>query len=245
MEARHNYLRKITELAVETYIKHDQVNVVGLVLAGSADFKAELQASPMLDPRLRSVVVCVLDVAYGGENGLNQAIKLAAPHLGNARIVEEQSLLDRLFDEIARDTGKVAYGVKSTLDALRAGAVEKLLVWEKLNLIRHRTSDDDGERIERARPGVPVPVVLDPRVAEEAPVMRLMDWLAMYAARTGTDLQLINNSSSLGSQFVRGFGGLAALLRYPMPELEYGDNDEDSAEEDEDGDDANQASDTE
>lgn len=48
--------------------------MTGLVLAGSADFKNDLNNSEMFDPRLQAKVVHVVDVSYGFENGLNQAI---------------------------------------------------------------------------------------------------------------------------------------------------------------------------
>jgi peptide chain release factor subunit 1 len=48
--------------------------VTGLVLAGSADFKNDLNSSEMFDPRLQTKVIHVVDVSYGFENGLNQAI---------------------------------------------------------------------------------------------------------------------------------------------------------------------------
>lgn len=48
--------------------------MTGLVLAGSADFKNDLNSSEMFDPRLQSKVINVVDVSYGFENGLNQAI---------------------------------------------------------------------------------------------------------------------------------------------------------------------------
>lgn len=38
-EKRHNYVRKVAEVAVQNFITSDKVNVTGLVLAGSADFK--------------------------------------------------------------------------------------------------------------------------------------------------------------------------------------------------------------
>lgn len=41
-EKRHNYVRKVAELAVQNYITNDKVNVAGLILAGSADFKNDL-----------------------------------------------------------------------------------------------------------------------------------------------------------------------------------------------------------
>jgi len=52
MEKRHNYVRKVSELAVQMFITADRPNVSGLVLAGSADFKSELQTSDMFDQRL-------------------------------------------------------------------------------------------------------------------------------------------------------------------------------------------------
>ena len=71
-EKRHNYVRKVAELAVQHFITSDKVNVTGLVLAGSADFKTELSQSDMFDPRLANKVIKVVDVSYGGENGFNQ-----------------------------------------------------------------------------------------------------------------------------------------------------------------------------
>jgi len=71
-EKRHNYVRKVAELAVQHFITNDKVNVTGLVLAGSADFKTELSQSDMLDQRLVAKIIKVVDVSYGGENGFNQ-----------------------------------------------------------------------------------------------------------------------------------------------------------------------------
>lgn len=56
LEKRHNYVRKVAETAVTMFIMNDKVNVAGLVLAGSADFKNELSRSDMFDPvRARSL----------------------------------------------------------------------------------------------------------------------------------------------------------------------------------------------
>lgn len=50
MEKRHNYVRKVAEVAVTLFITNDKPNIAGLVLAGSADFKTELSQSDMFDP---------------------------------------------------------------------------------------------------------------------------------------------------------------------------------------------------
>ena len=65
MEKRHNYVRKVAETAVQFFISGDKVNVAGIVLAGSADFKTELSQSDMFDGRLQAAILAVMDVSYG------------------------------------------------------------------------------------------------------------------------------------------------------------------------------------
>lgn len=73
-EKRHNYVRKVAELAISNFITNDRPNVKGIVMAGSADFKTVIQQSDFFDKRLVEVLVATFDVSYGGENGLSQAI---------------------------------------------------------------------------------------------------------------------------------------------------------------------------
>ncbi|OBZ75105.1 Eukaryotic peptide chain release factor subunit 1 [Grifola frondosa] len=136
-EKRHNYVRKVAELAVQHFITNDKVNVTGLVLAGSADFKTELSQSDMFDQRLVAKIIKVVDVSYCGENGFNQAIELAGESLANVKFVQEKKLIQRYFDEISQDTGKYCFGIDDTLKALDLGAVETLIVWENLDVTRY------------------------------------------------------------------------------------------------------------
>ena len=77
LEKRHNYVRKVGEIAVQMFITNDKPNVQGLILAGSAEFKQQLERSDLLDPRLGNIVLAMVDVAYGMEPGFVQAIDLA------------------------------------------------------------------------------------------------------------------------------------------------------------------------
>lgn len=77
-----------------------------------------------------------MDISYGGENGFNQAIDLAADALADVKFIKEKKLISTFFDEISQDTNKAIYGVKETLTALEMGAIETLICWENLDLIR-------------------------------------------------------------------------------------------------------------
>ena len=100
---------------------NDKVNVAGIVIAGPADFKSELKQSDMFDPRLQVKVIKLVDVSYGGENGLNQAIDLSAESLEGVKFIAEKKLITRFFDEIATDSPKLSFGLDDTLKALSWG----------------------------------------------------------------------------------------------------------------------------
>jgi len=69
LEKRHNYVRKVAEAATQIFVPGgDRPNVAGLVLAGSAEFKNELSESDLFDPRLKAIVLAVVDVSYGKRN---------------------------------------------------------------------------------------------------------------------------------------------------------------------------------
>lgn len=188
LEKRHNYLRKVAEIAIQFFITDNKPNVNGLVLAGSADFKTELSKSDLFDPRLQKVVLKIVDVAYSGKNGFDQAIDLASDTLSNVKLISEKRLISTFMSEIARDTGKYCFGAANTLKALETGAVEILLIWENLSL-NHPNSEGN-------------------------PLM--IDWLTENYRRFGTKLVLVSDKTPEGAQFCRGFGGLGGLLRYKV-----------------------------
>ena len=89
----------------------------------------------MFDGRLADVVLKVVDVSYGGENGFNQAIELAGETLRNVKFLQEKKLICKFMEEIALDTGKICFGIAETVEALSMGAVETLIVWESLDVL--------------------------------------------------------------------------------------------------------------
>jgi len=130
-------LRKVAELTGQHFITNDLPNVAGLVLAGNADFKTELSETDMLDKRIGRVIIAVLDISYGGENGLNEAITLAGDALTNSNFVAEKKLVSKFFEEIALDTGMVVFGVEDTIKAMELGALESMMLFEELEIKRY------------------------------------------------------------------------------------------------------------
>jgi len=223
MEKRHNYVRKVAEVAVTLFISQDKPNCAGLVLAGSADFKTELSQSDMFDPRLQAKIIKIVDVSYGGENGFNQAIELASDSLANVKFIQEKKLIGRYFDEISQDTGKYCFGVDDTLKAMEMGAVDILIVWENLDIQRFvlKNHSTDEEKILHLRPDQEKDKTYftDKETGVELELieqMPLLEWFANNYKNFGATLEIITDKSQEGAQFVKGFGGIGGILRYQV-----------------------------
>lgn len=244
LEKRRNYVRKVAELSTQMYIESDKVNVAGIVLAGSASFKDDLNKSALFDPRLKKAVIKTVDVSYGGENGFNQAIELSAEALKNVKYVAETKLIAKYFDEIARDTGKYCFGVKETMQALEMSAVETLIVWENLTIERFELKNSStGEEIVKMLTEEQMKDSTnfhDTATGTELDVVDrkpLVEWFAENFKTWGCKIEFITDRSQEGSQFTRGFGGVGAILRWRVNFVELATYEEEEEEDDDDYDD--------
>jgi peptide chain release factor subunit 1 len=221
IEKRNNYIRKCAEIAVQLFLTDNKVNVTGLVLAGSADFKTELSQSDHFDPRLVKAVIKTVDVSYGMDPGFNQAIELSGEALANVKLVQEKKLLQRYFDEISQDTGKYCFMVQDTLQALELSSVETLIVWENLtiNRITVRNTSTSEEKVLHLSPEQEQNAAHfhDPVTGVELEIIErlpLVEWLANEYKTFGANIEFVTDRSQEGSQFCKGFGGIGGLLRW-------------------------------
>lgn len=229
LEKRHNYVRKVAELATANFITNDRPNCTGLILAGSAEFKNDLAKSDLFDPRLTPIVMKLVDVAYGGENGFNQAVELAGDVMGNVRFVLEKKLINQYFDEIAKDTNLYCFGHTDTLKCLEMGAVEKLIVWEELDTLRlvgkNPNTGEEFVHFVTPKEAENRKYYLDPETnaALEVESELVIEWFAENYKKFGCSLEFVTNKSAEGSQFVKGFSGMGGLLRYPVDTVQLQD----------------------
>jgi len=213
LEKRHNYLRKVSEIAVNVFITNNKVNVDGIVLAGCADFKNDLYQSDMLDQRIKAKVAKIVDVGYGGENGLNQAIEQSEEVLQNIKLVAEKKAIKTFFDEVVSGSGKACFGAEETMGCLEMGCVETLII-DEASLIRR-------EEIEG---GV--------KYGKEVDGELLTDWLAENYRKFNCSVIFVSGKSQEGTQFISAFGGVGGVLKYKVETLDQGEEMEDFSDAD-------------
>lgn len=231
-EKRHHYLRALAEQCTKIFITNDRPNVKGLIIAGSAYIKTKLAESDMFDQRLKPIVLKIVDICYGGENGFSQAIELSQECLKNVKYVNEKNILSNFFSHLSKDTGMVTFGLKDTMEALVDNSgIKHLLISEELDalrvVLRNKKTEKEIVKFMRKDELGDQKTFLDKDSGEDLEIVRsaeVVDWISEHYQEFATQLTFVTSESPEGFQFLKGFAGIAGFLHYKASQ-DYGDGD--------------------
>ena len=148
----------------------------------------------------------IYDICYGGEDGFNQTIKMAADLMKDVRLVREQELLNKLFEMISTN-GPCSFGVKETMMAWDAGAIDTLILWDELKEYRCTLKDSEGNEVVQyfSEAQLEKNEHLQNSSHEElVEKVLLTEWMAENHKSRGVKLEFVTNKSAEGAQFVKG-----------------------------------------
>ncbi|KAL9688582.1 hypothetical protein QQ045_033005 [Rhodiola kirilowii] len=226
-EQLHDYVRKTSEFAREFYIDPvtRQPNVSGLVIAGTNYFKDDLSESELFDESLKSKILVVVDVYYGGSSGLRHAVDLAAKTIPNVKFYREREVIREFFKNVSvgpdesREGGRWAVGIRDTVWEMTRRNVDILIVWEHLDIRRYilRDSITGDSKVkffntEEEQDEANFRNIRTGNVFEVERKESVLQWLADIHKYFGCRLVFVGNTSQEGSQFCVAFGGIGATL---------------------------------
>ena len=240
VERRLIYTKQVCAEANKQFLANERPNVQGIIIAGYADFKTKVFENQELDPRLKNVVLKLVDISYGGEQGLNQAIDLSQECFTNVRLVQEQKMINKFFEEITFDTGKLCYGAEETVKCLMDCSIGMLVVWDNLTIqrveLKNKNKEESDEivikylkpeEVEYRTTWTEKSTGIEYAIVDYDP---LIDWISENYQTFKADLFFVTDKSPEGTQFVSGFNGIGGLLRYKIDQVEahtFEDDDDD------------------
>jgi len=197
----------------------------GLIIGGPGPSKYDFENGEYMNYELKKKIVATVDTAYVGDNGIDEVLEKAPEILRGVRYSEEKRLVQRFLYEVGHDTGLAAYGESEARKALEAGLVSVLLLSEKLDMlhviIRCRVCGFNEDRL--MLPHEMVRLEQDTASVQckkcnnstlEVEKRELLEELAEIGENKGVDVEIISADTEEGQQLLKGFGGIAAILRY-------------------------------
>jgi len=202
---REYYLDKVASDAKRLFIASDaQVHLEGIIVAGSGYLKNQLVSDGYLDKRLQSKIVKVMDIASGGRNGLVLAIGESKDIFSGTKMMKDQEVVQNLMQMLALEEDKVVVGVKEVFKALQSGgAVEKVVLAKELDDSSAQAVIPSFDKFEEKQP--------------DCVELSVLKFLIKMAEEVGAEVDIVEVVTSETHVFVKGLGGAAAILRYPLP----------------------------
>jgi len=149
---------------------------------------------------------------------LKELVEKAREALKDLDLVREKDLMQRFFEEIRKTDGGLAiYGEEQVKNALLIGAVDTLIVSEDLRRVRLKlTCPNCGAKKEVMAEDSTVDIKCDKcsSIMKVDEVDDLVGELHKMAAANNTKVQFVSGESEEGGLLLKGFGGLAGILRF-------------------------------
>jgi len=195
----------------------------GVIIGGPGDAREKFAEGGYLDYRLQQRILANVPLSYTEEQGLRELIIKAQDYIKEASLYEERRKVERLLTLLATKPGMVAYGVEEVIKALRMGAAEEVLVLEDLDFVHvtRRCSNCGYEESELRKSqqeppeGWVCPSCGATSFSEEQ--VHIIEYVGDLAKASGAQVSIVSSQSEWGEQLA-ALGGIAAALRYELPE---------------------------
>ncbi|MBT4070879.1 MAG: peptide chain release factor 1 [Euryarchaeota archaeon] len=221
-EAAHNFFKRATEHACDYWLPNLE-NIQAIIIGGPGATKDFVVKNDYFHHEIaKKIAKTTFDVGYSNESGVRELVGNAGQMMGEIELDAERKIMDAFLSELIKNHPKATYGEKMVIQALDQGAVQKLLISESLrkNVVTLQCNSCNNEwkitigRME-AIPNCPSCDGSGEK-AKEIENISLIDELSTMAAKSNSEIVYISTDTEEGSQLMLGFGGLAAILRYPI-----------------------------
>jgi len=221
-QSARRYERLIEE-AIEVYYKRvghamDDAflgRVKGVIVGGPGPTKEFfIKMSPF---NYQIKVLGVVDTGYTEEYGIREALSKSETILAQQEAVKEKMLIDRFIKSVVNE-GLATYGEKEVREAINSRQAEIILLSEGLEynvgIFKCPSCGTETKKVFREKPD---DTIQCPKCSSQAKLQSqelLLDDLADLAKQNEMTVEIISTNTVEGAQFLTGFGGIGAFLRY-------------------------------
>jgi len=119
----------------------------GIIIGGPGQTKNEFIELGELNQAIKDKIIAIKDLSYTGDFGLEELLDLSQDVLSNEAVADEKSIMQKFFGLLAKNPELVTYGYDDTVEKLKMGAVQTLLVSEELEETKIDELDNEAKKV--------------------------------------------------------------------------------------------------
>ena len=225
-EAEIQFYRRISDTINEVFLNIEDLQ--GIFIGGPGQSKEKFVSDESLDYRLREKILDIVDLGYSGTEGIRALIDKVKDKIENVKYIREKQIMQRFMKEISTDSGLATYGLEDIQKALNYGAVDNLMLSEKLDTYKLKIEcsnceyNEDRTVKERNYEMIKTTIQNEacPKCSSNSfnivESVSLLEELGEIAESTGTNVDILSTETEEGEMLYNTFGGIAAILRYKL-----------------------------
>ena len=218
------FFHRVADYATKEFLKKRKV--MALIVGGPSTSKNAFVNGDYLHYELKDALLSVVDTQSAGKQGLTELLEKSSETVKNLCLPEEKQVVQRVFQELNKPKGLVAYGLETVLGAINKGAAETVIMVDnsdfselvvtckgcgtskKKIVIIDKKSDVTQELLSSACKHCN-------SMEYELEEKDIIDVLEDLASKTDAKVEVISTDSKEKEQITK-LGGIAALLRYTV-----------------------------
>jgi peptide chain release factor subunit 1 len=218
-EAMQDFFKRVGE-KFNGYFASNLEKVTGVIIGGPGMTKQYFIDKQAIHHELGKKVIGVVDTSYTDEGGIRELVQKSETLLKDTEMMREKVTLDNFLGEVAKDA-LATYGAKEVEKAMEDGKVKQLIISEEIPwiVIKKLCGHCEKEEFETFKnPGdYDEAKVSCSECKSKVEVMEEVDYLDYMiekANETGAEVRVVGTETAQGKNFLEGFGGVGAILRY-------------------------------
>jgi peptide chain release factor subunit 1 len=209
------YYKRVGNSMDEAYLKDEKLAVKGVIVGGPGPTKEFFMKMSPFNYQIK--VLGVVDTGYTDEYGVREVLSKSEGILAQQEAVKEKVLIDRFIKEVVGE-GLATYGEKEVRGAIESRQAERVLLSEGLQhvsgLYRCGSCGTEERKISREKAA---DTTACQKCGSQSKLQKeelLLDDLNEMARAAEIPVEIVSVNTVEGNQFLSGFGGIGAFLRY-------------------------------
>ena len=221
-EAAHNFFKRATEHACDYWLPLLD-NIQAVIIGGPGATKDFVVKNEYFHHEIaKKIAKTTFDVGYSNESGVRELVDNAGTLMGEIELDAERQLMNRFLEELIKTQPKATYGEMMIKKSLDMGAVDTLLVSEGMrkNSVTLQCKKCSNQWTASLSKTEDLPDCKKCEASGDSIIelesISLIDELTILASKGNSTISFVSIDTEEGAQLLHGFGGLAAILRYPV-----------------------------
>lgn len=129
--AAKDFYKKIADYMKDQFLSMKELK--GIIIGGPGPTKYEFAEGNYITNDVKKKIIAIKDSTYTGMFGLQELLERSQDVLANEEVAEEKKIMQQFFGLLSTKPGMVCYGEQQTMEQLKMGTVDTVLLSEALD----------------------------------------------------------------------------------------------------------------